>query len=135
MRRWQDDKKEKPRIEIIPMIDVMMFLLVFFVLLSLNVIPAAGMKANLPTSSNPEKISDKVVLTVRFLQDGSYQFDNKSLNETELVQILKTKVNDSQPIAVMLVGDADVSLQQLVNAMDVVKLSGIKSVSVAAKTK
>lgn len=40
MRTWDEPKKRKAHIELIPMIDVMMFLLVFFVLVSLNVIPA-----------------------------------------------------------------------------------------------
>ena len=40
MRRWDDEGSARVRIEIIPMIDVMMFLLVFFVLISINVIPA-----------------------------------------------------------------------------------------------
>ena len=51
MRRWDEPENKKARIEIIPMIDVMMFLLVFFVLLSLNVIPALGVKTALPSSS------------------------------------------------------------------------------------
>jgi hypothetical protein len=37
MRTWDEPKKRKAHIELIPMIDVMMFLLVFFVLVSLNV--------------------------------------------------------------------------------------------------
>ena len=42
MRSWPEKKERRARIEIIPMIDVMMFLLVFFVLISLNVLPALG---------------------------------------------------------------------------------------------
>ena len=51
MSRWPDTPKKRTRIEIIPMIDVMMFLLVFFVLVSINVIPALGLKTKLPQSS------------------------------------------------------------------------------------
>ena len=39
MRNWPARPRKAPRIEIIPMIDVMMFLLVFFVLISLNSLP------------------------------------------------------------------------------------------------
>lgn len=52
MRTWDEPKKRKAHIELIPMIDVMMFLLVFFVLVSLNVIPALGMKTQLPSASS-----------------------------------------------------------------------------------
>ena len=55
MRRWQDTPPKKARIEIIPMIDVMMFLLVFFVLISLNVIPAQGLKTSLPKSGDTNR--------------------------------------------------------------------------------
>ena len=51
---WQDQPRRKARIEIIPMIDVMMFLLVFFVLISMNVIPATGIKTQLPGSTQPD---------------------------------------------------------------------------------
>ena len=57
MRRWGDEKSARARIEIIPMIDVMMFLLVFFVLISLNVIPAQGLRTSLPRSGQSEKLS------------------------------------------------------------------------------
>ena len=40
MRSWPLRTRKASRIEIIPMIDVMMFLLVFFVLISINALPA-----------------------------------------------------------------------------------------------
>ncbi|RMR10440.1 TonB system transport protein [Pseudomonas syringae pv. primulae] len=55
MRTWDEPKKRKAHIELIPMIDVMMFLLVFFVLVSLNVIPALGMKTQLPSASSSQQ--------------------------------------------------------------------------------
>ena len=42
MRHWPEKRRKRARIEIIPMIDVMMFLLVFFVLISANVLSALG---------------------------------------------------------------------------------------------
>ena len=41
---------ERPRVEVIPMIDIMMFLLVFFVVLSINMIAGTGLDMNLPGS-------------------------------------------------------------------------------------
>lgn len=48
MRTWPKRPTKSVRIEIIPMIDVMMFLLVFFVLISIHVLPALGLKVALP---------------------------------------------------------------------------------------
>ena len=44
-------EKKKGRIEIIPMIDIMFFLLVFFVMITLRMIPATGIASKLPRSS------------------------------------------------------------------------------------
>ena len=57
MRRWHQDKKARVRIEIIPMIDVMMFLLVFFVLISIDVIHAFGVKTRL----YPQEVHGKLL--------------------------------------------------------------------------
>ncbi|STW08837.1 biopolymer transport protein ExbD/TolR [Klebsiella grimontii] len=56
MRNWSEPKKNKAHIELIPMIDVMMFLLVFFVLFSLNVIPALGLKTQLPSAGSAQQL-------------------------------------------------------------------------------
>ena len=48
--------EEKARIEIIPMIDIMMFLLVFFMLATLKMIQGAGIKLDLPQSSTAEQL-------------------------------------------------------------------------------
>ena len=47
---------ERPRVEVIPMIDIMMFLLVFFVVLSVNMIAGTGVDMNLPGSKTTEDI-------------------------------------------------------------------------------
>ena len=46
----------KARIEIIPMIDIMLFLLVFFAMLTLRMIPTSGQVTKLPTSSTATAI-------------------------------------------------------------------------------
>ena len=43
---------KKARIEIIPMIDIMFFLLVFFIMITLHMIPNAGLKTQLPSSAS-----------------------------------------------------------------------------------
>jgi len=53
MRSWPARVRKASRIEIIPMIDVMMFLLVFFVLISINALPALGLKVALPYAADP----------------------------------------------------------------------------------
>ena len=85
MRTWDEPKKRKAHIELIPMIDVMMFLLVFFVLVSLNVIPALGMKTQLPSASSSQQLKpqNKFILTLGL--EGQLQLDGKDLTVEALV--------------------------------------------------
>eukprot|EP01133_Synstelium_polycarpum_P005322 gene5322-6170_t len=89
MRTWDEPKKRKAHIELIPMIDVMMFLLVFFVLVSLNVIPALGMKTQLPSASSSQQLKpqNKFILTLGL--EGQLQLDGKDLTVDALVPALK----------------------------------------------
>jgi biopolymer transport protein ExbD len=60
---------EKARIEIIPMIDVIFFLLVFFMVSTLSMTINRGLPVNLPTAATSQKdVRENVSLTV--MQDG-----------------------------------------------------------------
>lgn len=135
MRRWKEEESERPRIEIIPMIDVMMFLLVFFVLVSLNVLPTSGIKANLPGSAAPDRLDEAKVVVVGLGRTGDFKLDGQLVSLELLTSLLRAKAQTAPPPTVVLVGDSDVELQRLVDAMDAIKASGITSVSIAAKRK
>ena len=65
----------KVRIEIIPMIDIMLFLLVFFAMLTLRMIPSSGHVTKLPTSSTATIIPHPKLL-VEIGRDGSLLVEN-----------------------------------------------------------
>ncbi len=132
---WQDEPRRKARIEIIPMIDVMMFLLVFFVLISMNVIPARGIKTELPGSDQAERL-DKVhhaVITIG--KDGGLQLDGKDYDLSTLAQGLENMKREHKDADLVIDGDRGSELQNLVDVMDVVKVAGITAVSIVAKKK
>ena len=135
MRTWDDEPRPHARIEIIPMIDVMMFLLVFFVLISINVIPASGLKTHLPTSSSAQDNRDIRNAIITIARSGALQLDGKSLAVTELSAQLSLLRQQNAKLTVIVKGDADVELQRLVDVMDAVKGAGIEALSIAAKRK
>jgi len=132
---WQDEPRRKARIEIIPMIDVMMFLLVFFVLISMNVIPATGFKTELPGSDQPEHLDQvhHAVITIR--KDGRLQLDGKDYDLSTLAQGLKNMKREYKDADLVIDGDRGSELQNLVDVMDAVKYAGITAVSIIAKKK
>ncbi|MCW2100167.1 UNVERIFIED_ORG: biopolymer transport protein ExbD [Pseudomonas psychrophila] len=133
MRSWEEPKKKRLHIEIIPMIDVMMFLLVFFVLISLNVIPALGIKTQLPGAAHAQQLKpqNKAVITLGL--DDRLQLDGKDLDQTELVVQLKAMENPEQKMVIILNSDEGVEVARLVSVMDVLKSSGFSSVSIATR--
>ncbi len=68
---------EKPRVEVIPMIDIMMFLLVFFVVISLKMIAGTGVEMELPGSKTTEQIKTSTI-TVGVTKDSSIVVDGDS---------------------------------------------------------
>lgn len=133
MRSWEEPKKKRLHIEIIPMIDVMMFLLVFFVLISLNVIPALGIKTQLPGAAHAQQLKpqNKAVITLG-LQDR-LQLDGQDLNQADLVARLKGLEKPDEKMVIILNSDAGVEVARLVSVMDVLKGSGFSSVSIATR--
>jgi len=106
MRQWQQTQRKKARIEIIPMIDVMMFLLVFFVLISVNVIPALGIKTQQPNSSQVQQLRTKDVQVVITLgKENVIQVDGKDVELKDLSVAVKKKAGTAEQIAVIVNSD------------------------------
>jgi biopolymer transport protein ExbD len=135
MFAWnEDDAPKRARIEIIPMIDVMMFLLVFFVLISLNVIPALGLKTNLPGSSQTEKLVVRKHLIITVGASGQLQIDGIEIKINQLPTKLK-QLKQLSDVDVVINSDKDVSVQKLVDVMDSIKSSGITAVAISSMKK
>src|ERR1022692_2272958 len=99
----------KARIEIIPMIDIMLFLLVFFAMLTLRMIPSSGHVTKLPTSSTAVTIpAPKLLVEIR--EDGSLLVENQTLNAMQLTDLLRRRGSDKT--AVTIAGNQTASLQQ-----------------------
>lgn len=135
MLAWNEDETpKKARIEIIPMIDVMMFLLVFFVLISLNVIPALGIKTTLPGSAQPDKLQVHKHAVVTISPAGQVQLDGTDYSLEGLSSALK-QLKASGDVDVVINSDKDVSVQQLIDVMDSIKSSGITAIAISSKQK
>jgi biopolymer transport protein ExbD len=121
---------ERPRVEVIPMIDIMMFLLVFFVVISLNMIAGTGVEMVLPGSKTTKEIKSATV-TVGVTKDNKIVIDGETISQDALTNKL-TELKKDQKISVIIAGDKDVPLQTLINVMDSVRGAGINSVGIAA---
>ena len=120
----------RPRVEVIPMIDIMMFLLVFFVVISLNMIAGSGVQMEIPGSRTTQQLKVSTI-TVGVTKDGKVVVAGKTLNPDQLKARLNALKKDG-PVDVVLAGDKEVPLQMLLGVMDTIRGSGISSVGIAA---
>lgn len=134
MRQWQQNTKRKSRIEIIPMIDVMMFLLVFFVLMSLNVIPALGVKTQPPHSSQAQSLKTPVKqVVVTLAKEGRIVIENQDVALQAIAATLRSKATAGEKLAVVVNSDKGAEVQLLIDVMDELKSKGFESVALAAR--
>ncbi len=120
----------KARIEIIPMIDIMLFLLVFFAMMTLRMIPTSGHISKLPTSSTSVKMPPPKLL-IEIKEDGVFYAEGSDKNAEQITNLVKSR-NPSE-LAVTLAGSDKVNLQQLMSAIDAVKRGGALQIGLAAK--
>jgi biopolymer transport protein ExbD len=135
LRHWPEKKKRQARIEIIPMIDVMMFLLVFFVLISINVLPALGLKIKPPTSAKPDQIVERQRVMISLDKDGKTYFDGQPVTLLELPDRLAASSDPAKKTVVVIAGDEAVPLQNVVSVLDALKLAGISSAQIITRNK
>jgi biopolymer transport protein ExbD len=121
----------RPRVEVIPMIDIMMFLLVFFVVISLKMIAGTGIDMELPGSATTQELKSSTI-TVGVTKGGVTVVDGKTLTPDALKERL-IALKKAQPVEVVLAGDKDVPLQMLIQVMDTIRAAGITTVGIAAK--
>ncbi|WP_343721721.1 biopolymer transporter ExbD [Herbaspirillum seropedicae] len=133
MRSWDEPKKRKARVEIIPMIDVMMFLLVFFVLISLNVIPALGLKTQLPSSSTSQDLKPQTKAVITIAKDEVIQIDGENTTLDALTARLDKLRHDGEKLNLIINSDRGVEVQRLVDVMDTLKKGGFDSISIATR--
>lgn len=133
MRNWPERHRRRARIEIIPMIDVMMFLLVFFVLISTNVLPALGLKVALPKSRSPDPLHEPRRVTITISRDAQYYLDANPVGVGDLPARLRVMQADGTKLAVIIAGDQGTPMQALIGAMDALKSADVQAASIITK--
>ncbi len=121
---------KKARIEIIPMIDIMLFLLVFFIMITLHMIPATGVSSNLADSSTASELPHpQLVISVD--DRGQITVEGQTLTDAQLMTRLRA--SDPVNLQVTIAGSKTTSLQQLMAVMDDCRHAGVSKIGLAAR--
>jgi biopolymer transport protein ExbD len=130
----EEPEQKKEEIQIIPMIDIMLFLLAFFILYTLNVFPMLFQNLNLPTSSTLETTQLKEPLKVYISKDGDVETEKVGKGIQALRSYLKG-ITQKDQLVVVIVADRDSKAQHLMNVIDVLKEEGISKIAIAGERK
>lgn len=125
-------ERERPRLEIVPMIDIMMFLLVFFVMIVLKMIPDSGVKLQLPGASTASELKPTQIV-VMIDPNGGLHVKNQSITRAGLETYLTGLYDTKKKIDVIIAGDKSIKYERLMQVMNAVRKSGITDVGLATK--
>jgi biopolymer transport protein ExbD len=123
---------EKARIEIIPMIDVIFFLLVFFMISTLSMTINRGLPVDLPTAATSQKdVRENVSLTV--LQDGKIFLNKEPVTLQDMGPRVKAALASDPRLAVVINADGHVLHSTVVDILDELRQAGVSGLAIAVK--
>ena len=122
----------KARIEMLPLIDIVFLVLVFFIYAMLSMAVHRGLPVILPLSSTA-KIDKTTVLSVTVKTDGTVFVDKKPTHLDDLTEVLKRAVKEDKEASVLLFADRDLLYQKLFKDMDCIRTAGINRISLQAE--
>ena len=128
--------RKRARIEMLPLIDIVFLLLVFFIYAMLSMAVHRGLPVVLPVSSTAE-IDTDLTLTLTVRPDGTAYLDKESVAIGDLRQVLIDKMKhleerDAGNTKVLLFADRSLSYQDLYKVLDQIKMAGIANISLQA---
>ena len=126
-------QRKRARIEIVPLIDIIFFLLATFVMVSLSMVKNQGITINLPVASTSQPIDREVARTVTVTQSGDVFLDKERMSIEELSSRLKQLKSQNKDVTILINGDDAADFGIVVNILDEVRGLGITKVSIQTK--
>ena len=134
MRRRTLGVKKEPTIMIIPMIDIVFFLLVFFMVGTLYMNTEQQIPLNLPsTSTSTAKSIEPIIITLN--TSHKLYIDNREISADNLSQEVQDIVRTTPRQAFVIRASKDVYYNEVIALLDMLKVNGAKYISVATDRK
>ena len=127
-RRFSDN----PRLMVIPMIDIMFFLLVFFMMSTMFMVEQKVLPVTLPAASAPETGTQKVA-PITVMADGSISFGEASVSIIELTDRIRTAMQQDVETRFVLRADKSVAYGKVVEVLDLLRKLGVQRLTVAVE--
>ena len=129
-------KKKGARIEIIPLIDVVFFLLATFVLFTLSLNKSQGLSVSLPQSETGEARDPSGTATISVTQEGTIAWDKDPVTLDEFLTRLKAfRAVHLEESKILINGDENAPFNQAIYVFDEVRKAGIQKVLIETRVK
>jgi biopolymer transport protein ExbD len=119
-------------IDMIPMIDMVFLLLIFFALTSTFEIQRV-MEMNLPEATTGDPLQKEQTLTLHIKNDNQLLLENMSVELQNLPSALSDVVRQSGSVTLVIKGDAQVPHGKVVEVMDITNAAGVKKILIMVK--
>jgi biopolymer transport protein ExbD len=136
MRMRSPIPKKHARIEIIPLIDIMFFLLASFMMVSLSQTHMKGIPVNLPSANSPPQPPDKPkdYVAIRVTEGGLIYFDNVPVLSEDVLNRLYQLHEQNKDIKVSLSAEQLATHGDVITLLDKIRLAGITKIGYQIKT-
>ncbi len=126
--------KRHARIEIVPLIDIMFFLLATFVMVSLSMVKNRGIQVILPEASTGAPQDHKDHVSVSVTETGQLFLDKEELSQAQLVNALRTLKSKNPDLRIFINGDQNARLGLAIAVLDETRKLGITKVAFETRT-
>lgn len=130
MRVPSSSQRRRARIEIIPLIDIVFFLLATFVMVSLSMIKNSGISVNLPVAKTATAQERKIFTTLTVTEKSEIFIDKEKITMAGLSDRLKQMYASDPDLKVFIHGDENASFGSAVRVLDEVRKLGISKVAI-----
>jgi biopolymer transport protein ExbD len=125
-----DEDKPYNEINVTPMIDVMLVLLIIFILLTTAAVQ--GIKVDLPSASSAKTLDQKKSRVIAVANDGTISIDAIPVSMSELESQLRASIAATPDLAVILRGDRAVQYDKVMQVLDLCSKVGVASLGMAS---
>jgi biopolymer transport protein ExbD len=127
--------KKHARIEIIPLIDIMFFLLATFVMVSLSMVKSHGIPVRLPATSSGQAQEQKDFTTISVTASGQVYLNKEEIRVADLGKRLGELRAGNEELKVFINGDEDARLGLAMEVLDAARLQGITRIGFETRSK
>lgn len=129
-------KRKQARIEIIPLIDVIFFLLATFVLFTLSLNRIQSVPVDLPVAAPPkDKPTVDDTVTIQVSADSSLFWNREPMEMSDLESRITAYKSQSEDPRLLIAGDEKARFGATVQVLDIIRKAGIEKFSVETRTR